>query len=75
MSCVCVSVSYIVVHVCACACMCGLQSAGLLLLRSALRILLVKHVLMMRRARRSCSRALITERSVSVLVTYSHTED
>ena len=29
----------------------GLRSAGLLLLRSALRVLLVKHVLMLRRAR------------------------
>ena len=28
----------------------GLRSAGLLLLRSALRVLLVKHVLMLRRA-------------------------
>ncbi len=45
----------VVVHVCACACVCcvdfGLRSAGLLLLRSALRVLLVKHVLMLRSER------------------------
>ena len=47
----CLRLGLVVVHVCACACVSGLRSAGLLLLRSALCVLLVKQVLMLCRVR------------------------